>query len=212
MKRLLIITLAMCLLCASALADAAYTVLPAEIDVEAFKELVFGERTGDANVETRDDGQVHFFLPETDGPPFCSYTPWGIQMRIHAYGGAWSNSPDTYNSPRNVFPSGISECLMTRDKAQAQATEIIERLGIGEYAIQSITAYGRIPGYRDCYTVAFLQRLNGRAVYWSSGIEPSDYDEYWYMRPQTNRVEITLDESGIIQISGAWCRYEPTGG
>ena len=219
MKRMILLTLALCLLCAGALAETCYTALPAEIDEAPLLQATFGDRANDAQREVRDDGQVIFDLPNTDGPPWCDHSATSVQTRFGIYGEALLNGADTYDGSENVWSSGVAACSLTREDALSQVETLLQTLGLGEYVLQSVTAYGRIPGWRDCYQVAFLQRLNDRAVYWSSSVQPADYDistgdvahdfKIW---PQTNRVEFLLDEKGLIRMVGAWCRYEPTEG
>ncbi|MEG1775911.1 MAG: hypothetical protein RR367_05370 [Clostridia bacterium] len=215
MKRLLMVTLAFCLLCTGALADTAYSVLPAKIDENALLQLAFGARASQAAREMRDDGEA-FFTLDTSGPSFCGYTVGAIQTAFSLCGSAMESGPSEYIGSENVWPTGIAECALTREAAQTQAAAMLETLDLGEYALQAVTAYGRVPGYRDEYQLAFLQRLNGRAAYWSCSIQPADDNmasvgSPIQRRPQTNRVEVTLDEQGLLRLNGAWCRYEATG-
>lgn len=219
MKRMLALIVLLCLLCGSALADTCYMVLPAEINENALLQATFGERIGDVQREVRDDGQIFFDLPNTDGPPHCSYIDLSIQTYFGCFGAAFPKGADTYNGSKNVWPNGVAECTLVGADAQAKAEALLQSFSLGEYALQSVTAYGRVPGYRDCYSVAFLQRLNGRAVYWSSSVQPADDDTMtgdsahdWKRWPETNRVVFTLDDGGLVRMEGAWCRYEPTGG
>ena len=216
MKRLFLLALALCLLCTSALAETCYTVLPAELDEAPMLQATFGDRVSEAQKKTRDDGQVIFELPSLDGPPWCDYSATSVQTSFDIFGEAYTSY--TYGSSDNAWPSGVAEGAVAREDALSQGEALMQSLGLGEYALQSVTAYGRIPDWQDCYQVAFLQRLNGRAVYWSSSVQPADYDistgdaahdfKIW---PKTNRVEFLLDENGLIHVVGAWCRYEPTG-
>ena len=218
MKRIILLTLALCLLCASALAETCYTVLPAEIDEAPLLQATFGDRANDAQKENRDDGPVIFDLPSTEGPPWCDHSASSVQSCFGIYGEALPKGADTSDGSENVWLSGVAECALSREDALSQAEALLNALVLGEITLQSITAYGRIPGWRDCYQVAFLQRLNGRAVYWSSSVQPADYDEMtgdaahdWKVWPETNRVELLLDDIGLIRMVGAWCRYEPVG-
>lgn len=218
MKRIMLLTLALCLLCAGALAETCYTVLPAEIDEGPLLQVTFGDRANDAQKEVRDDGQVVFDLPNTDGPPWCDHSATSVQTHFDIYDEALLTGADTYNGSANVWPSGVAECALTREDALSQGEALLQALRLGEYALQSVTAYGRTPGWLDCYQVSFLQRLNGRAVYWSSSVQPADYDimtgdvaHDWKVWPKTNRVEFLLDEKGLLRMVGAWCRYVPTG-
>ena len=216
MKRLLMITLALCLLCTGALAETRYTVLPAEIDDAVLLQTAFGAQVGEAQKNLRDDGNVFYDLPNTDGPPFCSQSASTVQNAFGAYAAAGADGLDDYIGSSNVWPTGVAECALTREEALAQADALVQSFGLGEYVLQSVTAYGRVPGFRDGYHVAFLQRLNGRAVYWSASSQPGEYgpneDYVWKQWPETNRVVVVLDDQGMVRLSGAWCRYEPTGG
>lgn len=218
MKRILALVVLLCLLCSSALADTSYTVLPANISENALLQITFGDRVSDVQKEIREDGQIFFDLPNTDGPPMCDYYTYEVQACFGCVGASFPNGLDTYNGSKNVWPNGVAECTLTAADAQAKAEAIMAAFDLGEYALQSITAYGRVPGYRDCYSVAFLQRLNGRNVYWSSSIQPADYDVMtgdrahdWKKWPETNRVVFLWDDGGLLRMDGAWCRYEALG-
>ena len=69
----------------------------------------------------------------------------------------------------NIEPSGVAKCALSAREAQTQAEAIMQALGMDSYALQAVTAYGRIDGLTGGYMVAFGQQAEGVPVILGGG-------------------------------------------
>ncbi len=208
MKRLITLVLAGLLLVGSA--DAAtmneYALSPFAPDTQALLSLAFGGRASDA---VRDDRDWLFYgLPGEDGAPFCGQdeTIGFGQTRLFIYTAltvAENHEPYIYD---NIEPSGVAKCALTAGEAQAEAEAVLQALGITDYALQSITAYGRISGLTGGYMVAVGQRVDGVPVYWAAAVHRDEMMMY----PESNRAEINLGDGGLAFMECDWSAFTQT--
>jgi len=208
MKRLIILLLAVLLLAgqASAAAMNEYALSPFAADTQAMLALAFGDQAGDAQT---DDREYPFYsLPGTDGAPFCGQddTAGFGQTRLFIYTALTVTEDHEPYIWDNIEPSGAAKCALTAGEAQAQAEAILRALGITEYTLQGVTAYGRIDGLTSGYMAAFGETVDGVPVYWAAALH---YDEMTWV-PESNRIEINLGDNGLALLQGGWAAFTPT--
>ncbi len=208
MKRFLICLL-LCLFAAvSAMAQTldTYTLSPAEVNVEAMKELAFGKDKDKARADT--SREELFMDLGVGGPPFIGvnnihYVP---QSDISIVRAPDNKAPHEEGIWENVEPSGVARTKITGDEAIKQAEDILARLGFTDYVLQSNVAYGRLEFTAPSYKVAFGQAIQGAPLYWAApagGVENGDVD--------SNRALLTIDDAGLYYLEMMWCKATPMG-
>ncbi|HNW87689.1 MAG TPA: hypothetical protein PLP25_00620 [Candidatus Limiplasma sp.] len=184
-----------------------YQLSPYVVDTQALLSLTFGNQVDQAKLNDRE--YVFYDLPGSDGAPFCGLddTAGFGQMRLTCYTAlvaTETHEPDIYE---NIEPSGIAKCALSAQEAQQQAETAIQSLGITDYSFQSITAYGKLEHVTSGYRVAYGQLLNGVPVYWAASLHLDEMAAC----PESNRIEVTLGDSGLVTISGFWSLFTPIG-
>jgi len=205
MKRLLIAVLLCLLVSGFASADTVreYTLQPAEINVEALLTITFEDQA--KNAQTDDREYLFYELPGYDGRPFCGLddTVGFGQLRLSGYPYLPdSEHPSVFTD--NVEPSGVAKCSLTSEEALQKSEAWLKALGITDAYLQSVTAYGKLEKYTGVYLLAFGQQLNGLPVYWAAATQRDEWT-----KPQSNRIEIIIGDSGLISLYGYWSEFEP---
>lgn len=205
MKRLLLMLLALLMLCGAACAETEYKVLPAEINMDVMLAEAFGDRVGEAKLEKRENGGLFYDLTD-DGAPFCGVQHDTItQTDLSIYTQAFIDAAHEPDLDDNVVPSGVAACKLTREEALARSEDLAARLGLGEQSLQCVSAYGRLRYTVPEYKVCFLQRWNGKPLYWAASAQGGN------LPIQTNRATFVWADSGLVRMNGNWSRFEPTG-
>lgn len=206
MKRFLTL-LFVCLLPLSALAEPAqtYTLSPANVNEQALHDIAFGEKAKDA---AQDQSRSYMFYQLTpEGLPFDLLQPVldNNQMRIYASRQIPEGVKDLRNLSKDVEPTGIARLTLTREEAVKKAEAAMQKLGLTDYVLQSVTAYGHKGFSLPCYRVAFGQTHEGKPLYWQAAIQNVWADT------DSNRILIDIDDTGILTISGYWSKLNPSG-
>lgn len=209
MKRMLCALLAGLLLIGSASAAMMneYTLAPFAADTGALLTLTFGDQADKALTDDRD--YVFYSLPDSSGAPFCllDHTAGFGQMRVNIYTplvALESHEPYIWD---NIEPSGVAKCTLSAQEAQAEAEAVMQALGMNSYALQAVTAYGRIDGLTGGYMVAFGQQVDGVPVYWAAALH---YDEMM-MYPESNRAKLMIGDRGLVFMDCHWSVFLKTG-
>jgi hypothetical protein len=184
-----------------------YTLSPFTFNTQAMLSLTFGDQADNAQLNDRD--YPFYDLPNSDGSPFCGLddTVGFGQMRLSVYTtlvATETHEPDIYD---NIEPSGVAKCALTAQEAQAQAESALQSLGIIDYDLQSITAYGKLENVTSGYRIAFGQLLDGMPVYWAASLHLDEMAVY----PESNRILVTLGDNGLVMLSGYWSCFTPVG-
>ncbi|HPF87911.1 MAG TPA: hypothetical protein PK537_07640 [Candidatus Limiplasma sp.] len=211
MKRWICTLLAGALILTSASAGAMgeYTLSPFEFDTQAMLELAFGDQAADAQL--CDDREYPFYDLNTDGVPFCGQNDtYGFgQMDLSIYTALVASERHEPGIYENIEPSGVADCDLTPEQAQADAEAWLLELGITDSYLQSVTAYGAIESLSSGYMVAFGQALDGVPVYWAAATH-NNADTVPNYCSSSNRIEVVVGDSGLIRMSGFWCAFTPT--
>ena len=210
MKRLICILLLGLLILGPASAQTVneYTLTPFAFDVQAVLNLTFGDQA--ANAKKNDREYPFYDLPGAAGAPFCGLDGTGGfgQTRLSVYTALAAVEKYEPYIPENVEPSGVAKCALTREQALADAEAWLRELGVTDYALQGVTAYGRSAKLPGGYLAAFGQTLDGVPVYWAASTHPEETAEPM-ADSQSNRIQIVAGDSGLILISGWWSTFTP---
>jgi hypothetical protein len=210
MKRLICTLLSGLLILGSASAGTMneYALSPFAFDMQTALELSFGDQADTAKLNDRE--YLFYTLPDNEGAPYCGLEDtFGFgQMRLSVDTALVLTEAYQPYIPENIEPSGIAKCALTREEAQADAEAWLTELGITDYYLQSITAYGRISKLPGGYLLAFGQALDGVPVYWAVSTHTDETTVPVY-NPQSNRIEVVVSDSGLILISGWWSAFTP---
>jgi len=211
MKRLICVLLLGLLILPSASAGAMgeYTLSPFAFDTEAMLTLAFGDQAADAQLNDRD--YPFYDLPNSSGAPFCGQndTMGFQQMKLTVYTALVSTEQYEPFIPENIEPSGVAKCALTPQQALADAEASLAELGVTDYALQSVTAYGRVSKLPGGYLLAFGQTLDGVPVYWAASTHPEEtYSPAAAAQP--NRIKVVVGDNGLILITGWWNAFTPT--
>jgi hypothetical protein len=208
MKRTLSAILAALLMFGSAGAASMneYTLSPFAFNEEAMLSLTFGDRVADAQLNDRE--YPFFDLPDSSGAPFCGLDDtYGFgQMRFMiftALSASESHEPHIYD---NIESSGVAKCALTPEQARAEAEGWLSELGVSDFYLQSVTAYGRFAKLPGGYMVAFGQQIGGLPVYWAASM----YDGEMGLSSGSNRLEVVVGDSGLVSIYGFWSAFTTT--
>lgn len=213
MKKLASFVLLCCMLFSYATADCLYAIQPAQPDMKALKDAVFGSHAKEAVEEQRDYGAVFYSLPDRNGAPFCGAGPDSELMRY--YQSRISGVPEVedrelhqFSLMENLFPQGelSDKGGIAREHAMHIAQNWMNRLDMTDAQLLSVAAYGRIEGLKPDYKITFLQTLNGLPIYWGDMLDDG-------RQPQSNLAYVVLDgESGsLVELSAFWSRFTPLG-
>ena len=185
-----------------------YTLSPFTVNTQAMLSLTFGDQVGNAQLNDRE--YPFYDLPNSDGAPFCGIddTAGFMQARLSCYTALVATQKHEPEINDNVEPSGVAKCAMTAQQAQAQAESALQMLEITGYDLQSITAYGRLKNLDGGYKVAFGQMLDGVPVYWEASLHLDDVTSVY---PESNRIQVTLGDGGLVMLSGFWSCFTPVG-
>lgn len=208
MKRLLIFALLCCLLAGTALAQSLdiYTLSPAAINEEGLQEVTFGVEIGIAQIDKSRD--YLFVSLDNEGPPFCGYDPihYAPKSDVSIMRLCSQKQPHEEGIYENVEPSGIARTAITREDALNTARVTMEKLGIQDYVLQSVVAYGKLPFTAPSYKVSFGQAIGGLPVYWAAppeGMEQTNHD--------SNRAQIVVGDCGLYSLQMMWSDMTPQG-
>lgn len=208
MKRVFIVLVLLCALSATAFAQevSEYTILPGSVDMEAMLTLTFAEQISKAHPDSSRN-YAFYDIPGSDGPPFCGANDvdFSGQLDISIYTANYKSSYEPYLS-ENIEPSGVAQCQLTREEALDQAEKIMATLGLEDYRLHYISAHGRVESFGKNYLVFFGQSLHGCPVYWSA----QSAEAQWGFL-ESNSITISLDDPGLINVSGRWSQFEPYG-
>lgn len=182
-----------------------YTLSPFAFNAQAMLSLTFGDRAADAQPDDRD--YPFYSLPGSSGAPFCGLDDTGSfgQMRLILFtevNALESHEPNLYD---NVEPSGVAKCALTPEQAREKAEGWLSQLGVSDFYLQSVTAYGRLAKLPGGYMLAFGQQADGVPVYWAASL----YDAEMGLSSGSNRLEVVVGDSGLVSLYGYWSAFTP---
>ncbi len=208
MKRFITATLILLLLFGSAGAAAMneYSLSPFAFDAQAMLSLTFGDRAADAQPDDRD--YLFYQLPDSSGAPFCGLDDvFGFgQMRFMIFTALSASESHEPNLSDNIESSGVAKCALTPEQARTEAEGWLTELGVSDFYLQSMTAYGRFEKLTGGYTAAFGQQVDGVPVYWTAAL----FDSETGLCPMSNRLEVVMGDGGLVSVYGYWSAFTPT--
>ena len=183
-----------------------YTIIPAQINMEAMMKHTFEDELPKAQLNPFRN-YPFYDIPGSDGPPFCGSNPidYPNQTSLSMYREC---SLEEIHEPRiwsNVEPSGKAKCKLTKEEALEKAKNIAKNLDLGEYILQFVAASGKLETAAGEYTVSLGQALMDKPVYWSADSVIHEGEVRW----QSNRIQLVFGDCGLIYADGYWSQFEP---
>ena len=215
-------TLLLCLLCASALAEAPlaqYRVAERKFDGNVICEICFSGFEGEPEEQQgRGDKRTGWLAKGAGGPPFCSIGPAtdyaeGIQGEFNIYRFSDQGDKNYWFSmdDHNTIPEESGFDAPKADVTVKQALALLSRLGVTDAEPVYFSALGSMRGSAKCYKVVLRQTLNGLPVHWGQSVMKTKNDIVFNIADGCQATLVYSDKDGLLNANGRFCDFIPIG-